>query len=350
MRLHSVAHASEPRRLFLKALAGGCGVAPWIASCSSAPHAVQTSLGPAPGGSLGQTLMSEQLVPCGIPAQFRHDTVGFVLNLLRDAQRVGIDTIVDVSPARDIALYKQVLQQSSIRVVLSTGGRVCAEPASAADDEEWFANMQRDVAGGIDGTGLKAGIVNLTARNDELAHPEEAQFRAAGRLNRSNGTPIVVSAPPAVRRHLDLLVSNGASPEQCCFSNIEKETGWQGRSLGQQAEYLLSAAREGAYLLFTEFGRPFSTPWPVMTLLLRLLCDQGVSSRILISLNCSWNWVHGAPAFADTAEHPEVSGRNYAYMITDAVPALLKAGFGAPEIRTFLVENPRRFFQPQRTA
>ncbi|MBZ5561969.1 MAG: hypothetical protein LAP13_06060 [Acidobacteriia bacterium] len=31
-------------------------------------------------------------------------------------------------------------------------------------------------------------------------------------------------------------------------------------------------------------------------------------------------------------------------MITDTVPALLKSGFSQKEIRTFLVDNPRRFF------
>jgi len=32
-------------------------------------------------------------------------------------------------------------------------------------------------------------------------------------------------------------------------------------------------------------------------------------------------------------------------MMTDAVPALLEAGFSEKDIRTFLVENPRRFFE-----
>jgi len=42
--------------------------------------------------------------------------------------------------------------------------------------------------------------------------------------------------------------------------------------------------------------------------------------------------------------HPETRQRTYAYMITDAVPALLKAGFSANDIHAFLIDNPARFF------
>jgi predicted metal-dependent phosphotriesterase family hydrolase len=41
---------------------------------------------------------------------------------------------------------------------------------------------------------------------------------------------------------------------------------------------------------------------------------------------------------------PDASKRTYAYMVTDAVPKLLKSGFSQQEIEVFLVENPRRFF------
>ena len=41
---------------------------------------------------------------------------------------------------------------------------------------------------------------------------------------------------------------------------------------------------------------------------------------------------------------PETRTKTYAYMMTDAVPDLLKAGFSAKDIQAFLVENPVRFF------
>jgi len=41
---------------------------------------------------------------------------------------------------------------------------------------------------------------------------------------------------------------------------------------------------------------------------------------------------------------PDASKRTFAYMVTDAVPKLLKSGFSKKEIDTFLVSNPREFF------
>jgi predicted metal-dependent phosphotriesterase family hydrolase len=81
-----------------------------------------------------------------------------------------------------------------------------------------------------------------------------------------------------------------------------------------------------------------------MVFLLRHLSDKGYANRILTSVDCNWEWKKGKVVFEASEKHPETAKRTYAYMITDAVPAMLKAGFSAKEIQTFLVDHPRRFF------
>ena len=69
-----------------------------------------------------------------------------------------------------------------------------------------------------------------------------------------------------------------------------------------------------------------------------------MTNRVLTSVACNWEWKNGEQAFEASEKHPEAARRTYACMITEAIPELLKAGFSAAEVRTFLVENPRRFF------
>jgi predicted metal-dependent phosphotriesterase family hydrolase len=66
--------------------------------------------------------------------------------------------------------------------------------------------------------------------------------------------------------------------------------------------------------------------------------------RVLISIDLAWEWINGNPVIQHSDRYPEIQPRTYSYMMTDVVPALLKAGFSAQDVRTFLVDNPRRFF------
>ena len=65
-----------------------------------------------------------------------------------------------------------------------------------------------------------------------------------------------------------------------------------------------------------------------------------------MSVDCNWTWnEEGAIEFEAEREHPETARRTFAYLMTEAVPALLEAGFTEQDIHTFVVENPRRFFE-----
>jgi len=78
--------------------------------------------------------------------------------------------------------------------------------------------------------------------------------------------------------------------------------------------------------------------------LIRNLCDNGYASAVLISIDAHWFLKKGKAVVAWSEEYPQVANRPYSYMITDAVPALLKAGFSKKEIDTFLIDNPRSYF------
>jgi phosphotriesterase-related protein len=206
--------------------------------------------------------------------------------------------------------------------------------------------MLKEVTRGMEGTSVRAGIIKVASESLPLSDWEKKVFRAAARVQKATGTPIATHAGGAAREQFDLLVRAGADPRRIFLSHVD--TG--GRDREKLAKQLLSLAREGTYLEVDTFGQDFYTPWGELAALLRFLCDSGSADRIFISIDCNWYWKDGKQVFEGAEEpylDPNASNRTYAYMVTDAVPKLLRSGFSRKEIDTFLVENPRRFFGGQ---
>jgi predicted metal-dependent phosphotriesterase family hydrolase len=64
-----------------------------------------------------------------------------------------------------------------------------------------------------------------------------------------------------------------------------------------------------------------------------------------MSMDVNWVWnQNGEIEFEAQAAHPGAEKRVYSIMVTDVVPALLKAGFTEKDVNEFLVVNPRKFF------
>ncbi|MGH7958732.1 MAG: hypothetical protein ACREH8_17235 [Opitutaceae bacterium] len=291
--------------------------------------------------------MHEHVLHGVIPDELRDQSVEIAVGHLQDAARVGIDSLACLSPARDIRLYARIAERSPVRIVVSTGSYLfhrSSPELQQMNEEQMFERMVRETTEGIDGTRLRAGIIKVAAVKAPLTEWEKAAFRAAGRAQRVAGVPVGTHAVSSPRDQFDLLVASGADPRRCFFSHPENTVGWEGRNLEQHADYLTAIARDGGSLLFNNFGLVKHTPWPDLVFMLRQLCDRGHADRVLISVDFAWEWLAGKPITQHAARYPEIQPRTCTYMMTDIVPALLKAGFSAQNIRTFLVDNPRRFF------
>ncbi len=58
-------------------------------------------------------------------------------------------------------------------------------------------------------------------------------------------------------------------------------------------------------------------------------------------------WNNGKILINVEDKYPETRNKTFAYAITDAVPAMLKAGFSAKNINQFLIKNPAHYFSKQ---
>src|SRR5690606_66840 len=311
------------------------------------PGSIPTLSGDVNPEGLGTTLMHEHVLFGNIPADLRDASVEIAVALLNDAAVAGVQTLVDVTPWRDIALYQEIAARTSVQIIASTGYYVrerMPEHLQNMTELQMEERMFKDVTEGIDNTRIRAGIIKIAANSTSLNDFEMKVFRAAIRVQKATKVPIATHAWTGVREQFDFLLKNGADMNHINFSHIETKPGWVGKSRTQMAEMFLPMVQEGSYLLFNNFSCEFYTPWEDMVFLIRYFCDKGYADRIMISEDCNWEWKYGKQVFEAEEEHPEAAKRTYAYMLKHEVPVMLESGFTRDEIDTFLVTNPRNYF------
>src|SRR5918999_246637 len=131
---------------------------------------VNTVLGPIDTSQLGFTLMHEHIVTQspGLRDQWpdtfdRAEAVRLGVAKLTEAKSNGIDTMVDLTTidlGRDVPLFAEIVRQVEMQVIVATGiwRQVprffhLRTPDVAAD------LFVRDITEGIQGTGIRAGII-----------------------------------------------------------------------------------------------------------------------------------------------------------------------------------------------
>jgi phosphotriesterase-related protein len=279
----------------------------------------------------------------------RARSVKFAVQLLRDAQQAGVRTVVDLTPVRRIDWFADIAREVDVNIVACTGhylDRLTPRLLASQSEAQMAERMVRELTAGIDTTGIRAGIIKVAGDTHELTPWEVQVFTAAAKAQQRTGARIATHACAGSREQAAVLLRAGADLNRVFFSHVEAKFGWEGRTVQEEARYLEEIARQGGSLLFNNFGFEFDTPWPDLTYLLHHLCDRGYAGKVLISIDCNWSWnEQGEIEFEAERQHPETRRRTFAYMMTDAVPALLEAGFTDKDIQTFLVDNPRRFFE-----
>ncbi len=184
---------------------------------------VQTVTGPVPARDLGATLPHEHVLIdhmrdnwmsanlLGDPALAERE--------LRAAREAGVSTLVDQTGRgvqRDPAVLRDLSERTGVTIVTGTGWIM--EHSYGLDfartgADELARAMVSDIEDGIDGTGVRAGIIGQISVHARWVSPgEERMHRAAARAQRATGAPLAVGGTHAstVMDQLDILEQEGA--------------------------------------------------------------------------------------------------------------------------------------------
>jgi phosphotriesterase-related protein len=309
---------------------------------------LQTVKGPLDSEALGLTLLHEHVL-WQFDDSRRKESIEFAAKLLNEAAKVGVKSLVDLTPHRRIDWYMEIAAQTPVNLIPCTGyyhyRGFLSQALAAFSEDQMVARMVNELTAGIDHTPVRAGIIKVAGVDPVLTPWEVQVFTAAAKAHLKTGACIATHAVAGARAQAEVLLRAGANLNQVFFSHIDTEVGFEGRSIKEQARYLEEIARLGGGILLNNFGCTFYTAPEHEIYLMKHLCDAGLQEKVLISIDCNWTWNKaGKIEFEEEANHPEAGERTYAFMMTDTVLELLKGGFTDQDLQAFLIDNPRKFF------
>jgi phosphotriesterase-related protein len=298
---------------------------------------VQTVLGPIDASKLGFTLTHEH-VGSGSEKIFssRMISVADAVDKLREARDAGINTIIDVTTFdinRDIRYCEEVSRKSGVQIVAATGQHLnAAESWNARALGEITEFFIREIEQGIDGTGIKAGVIKVAARSDVMTPTEEKVFKAAARASKATGIPVEThtnSRRRAGEKQAEIFEAEGVTPARVSLGHSDDT---------DDMKYLIGLAKRGYTLgmdhTFWGMARGAALPWRRRADCIKQLIDEGFVDKIFLSND----WVHG------DVEREQVNPDGMLFTIRRTIPYLKQIGVTDQSIRAMIVENPRHFF------
>lgn len=316
-------------------------------------NVAQTVLGPLDASKLGYTLPHEHIAdgpyylnkwPQGDRASFTAQTV----EKLKSLRVSGISTIVDLTTYdvwRDIAFLEEVSRKSGINMIAATGQRffppVTQVEMPARTIEGLAAFFVKEIEQGIDGTGIKAGVIKIGVVGGEPTELESIGLRAAVRAGKSTRTSIRIHTR-AIERGADNLIGilndEGMTPSKVSFDHSD-DSG--------DLDYFLGLVRRG-YCLGMDHVHRGLMPDIKLSFERRVECiarliSAGFAENIFISQDVEFGGgllSDEAKDFRSKLDPPE----GMRFSGEKLMPSLQRMGVTKQAIRIMTVENPRRFF------
>ncbi|MGN6130282.1 MAG: phosphotriesterase family protein [Nocardioidaceae bacterium] len=295
---------------------------------------VMTALGPVDAGDLGVTLPHEHVF-LDLVREYRGD------GLLNDPElaveelgryvEAGGRTLVDctsIGLGRDVAAVREVARRTGLQVVVGCGfyrDPYLPECLDRMSVDEAAELIVRDIVEGIDGTGVRAGVIGeIGSDRRQISALEERSFRAAARAHRATGLTVSTHAArwPVGLPQLDLLAEEGVDPRRVVVGHCD---------MVPDPGYHLEVARRGAFVQFdtvhgeSDYDTRRRVAW------VRALADHGYLDRVLLSQDVCLR-----------SDYAALGGPGYAYVVTTFTEHLRAAGFDGSDVRLLLQDNPRR--------
>ena len=220
----------------------------------------------------------------------------------------------------------------------------------------WPKEEDRAITDGIEGTGVKPGVIKVAGNHVPLNEVERKLFLVTGKVQKMTGLPVCCHTCTGARPQFDTLREGGADPTKLYFSHVGDnyyKPGWEGRTLLEQRDYLLKVAEEGGSLLFNNWSMEAHTPVFHMAFLIKELVRAGFARRVLLSEDHAYEFdEHGRVLIEHADEYdpekPETWGvrerLGYDHVIVAGIPSLIGLGLRPDVIDTFMIENPRAMF------
>ncbi|MFL0180987.1 MULTISPECIES: phosphotriesterase-related protein [unclassified Mycobacterium] len=315
-----------------------------------------TARGPIDTANLGVTLMHEHVfimtteIAQNYPEAWGDEDarIADAITRLDALKAAGVDTIVDLTViglGRYIPRIARVAAGTDLNIVVATGIYTYNDvpffyhyrgPGTMLDGPEIMADMfVRDIESGIADTGIKAGILKCATDEPGVTPGVERVLRAVANAHRRTGAPISTHTHAGTRRGLEqqrIFEEEGVDLSRVVIGHSGDST-----DLG----YLEELIAAGSYLGMDRFGIDLILPFEERVNTVAAMCERGHADKMVLShdANCYFDALPG--------DLSSVAAPNWHYLHihNDVIPALRQRGVTEEQLRTMLVDNPRKIFE-----
>jgi phosphotriesterase-related protein len=317
---------------------------------------LNTARGPLDTADLGVTLMHEHVfimtteIAQNYPEAWGDEDqrVADAVTRLNELKAAGVDTIVDLTViglGRYIPRIARVAAQTELNIVVATGVYTYNDvpfffhylgPGAQLGGPEIMADMfVRDIESGIADTGVKAAILKCATDEPGVTPGVERVLRAVAQAHRRTGAPISTHTHAGLRRGLEqqrIFAEEGVDLSRVVIGHSGDST-----DLG----YLEELIAAGSYLGMDRFGIDLILPFEDRVNTVVAMCERGHADKMVLS--------HDANCYFDALPGDLVSvaapNWHYLHIHHDVIPALKQRGVTDEQLRTMLVDNPRKIFE-----
>ena len=266
---------------------------------------------------------------------------------LNELKSRGVDSIVDltvIGMGRYIPRVARVAAATDINIVVATGVYTYNDvpmyfhftgPGGALGDSEPMVDMfVRDIEHGIADTGVKAAILKCATDEPGVTPGVERVLRAVAQAHRQTGVPISTHTHAATRRGLEqqrIFAEEGVDLSRVVIGHSGDTT---------DLDYLTELIGNGSYIGMDRFGVDVFLPFEDRVNTVARMCERGHADKMVLS--------HDAACFMDWVPEdllPALPNWHYLHIHNDVIPALKERGVTDEQLKTMLVDNPRKIFE-----
>ncbi|ARI76348.1 phosphotriesterase family protein [Halobacillus mangrovi] len=315
---------------------------------------VETVLGPVDANELGKTLIHEHFY-FGYPGFQGDMTLGTSdfdekkrqgIEVARLIQEQGVDTVVDPTPnecGRDVNLLKAVSEDTGLNIICATGYYYEGEGATpyfkfrqqlGTAEEEIYELFMEEITNGIEGTGIKPGIIKLASSKGEITEYEQMFFRAAVKAQKETGIVLLTHTQEGTMgpEQATFLIGQGADPSKIVIGHMCGTT-----DITQHLETL----NQGVYIAMDRFGIQGMVGAPMdearMTVLMGLL-GQGYEKQLFLSHDTVNVWWGRDPVIPEPIQ-PLMQNWSPDRLFKRILPQLKERGMTEEQVSQMLERN-----------
>jgi phosphotriesterase-related protein len=267
----------------------------------------------------------------------------------RTTRAYGVRTVFDLTPSdcgRDVRLLKEISQRHDIQIVATSGyyegGASYLKFRSLFNDtvKELTELFVTELTDGVEGTGIRTGLLKVATGAGEITEYEKATFQAAAAAQQLTGTPIFTHTSQGTMgpEQARLLLEAGADPAKVVIGHMCERS--------HDVQYQLDVLKQGVGIAFDRIGgnRLFNdvTDDDRMDMVVNLM-DRGFGDRIFLSHDSVNHWKgRDASAFQHVpgAEHWGIH-RIGEYVI----PSLLERGLSENDVDGLVRDNVQHLWK-----